>query len=166
MSPKYLLMGFVGVLVVVGGLFLLSSQDESQLKFTTEQEKINTYPEPTPVVPSAGVTVAPVTPTTVTTSSKEFTMNSWMETVDGKMAAYFGLKEMVVKKGDTVRIKITNTAGVHDFKIDEYKIALDTPEGKEVMVEFVADKVGDFEYYCSKYNHRNIGQKGILRVTE
>lgn len=165
MNNKYLLLGMVAILII-GGFLFLSKQDDSELKFMTDDVKKNTYPEPTPVVPSAGVSVSPVTPTTVTTSSKEFIMNSWMETVDGKMTAYFGLKEMVVKKGDTVRIKITNTKGTHDFKIDEYKIALDTPEGKEVMVEFVADKVGDFEYYCSKYNHRNIGQKGTLRVTE
>ena len=165
MNSKYLVLGLV-VILLIGGFIFLSKRGDSQLQFSTEKEKINTYPEPTPVVPSAGVSVVPVGTTTVSTSSKEFKMNSWMETVDGKMSAHFGLKEMVVKKGDIVRIKITNTAGIHDFIIDEYKIDLDTPLNQEVMVEFVADKVGDFEYYCSKYNHRSIGQKGILRVVE
>jgi uncharacterized protein (DUF2344 family) len=41
---------------------------------------------------------------------KEFTMTSWMDKIDGKMAAHFSLKEIVVKKGDKVRINITNTA--------------------------------------------------------
>ena len=107
----------------------------------------------------------PVT-TTTTVSMKEFTMNSWMDTIAGKMAAHFSMKEMVVKKGDKVRIKITNTAGDHDFVIDAYGIKTETPLNKETIVEFTADKVGTFEYYCSKYSHRLIGQTGTLRVTE
>jgi len=101
----------------------------------------------------------------VATPVKEFTMTSWMDkTADGKMSAHFSLKEIKVKKGDTVKITITNTAGTHDFMLDEFNIAKETPLNQPVVVEFVADKVGTFEYYCSKYNHRQIGQKGNLIV--
>lgn len=98
--------------------------------------------------------------------TKEFLMTSWMDKIDGKMAAHFSLKEIVVKKGDKVRISITNTAGDHDFKIDAFKVATETPLDKTVVVEFTADKAGDFEFYCSKYNHSKIGQTGTLRVLE
>lgn len=97
-------------------------------------------------------------------SLKEFTMMSWMDKVDGKMAAHFSLNEIKVKKGDTVKIHITNTAGTHDFILDEFGIDMETPLDQTVVVEFVADKVGTFEYYCGKYNHRALGQRGNLIV--
>lgn len=163
MSQKSLLIGLAGILIVGGGLFFVLGDRAPSMSY---ENKEATSPLP-PVVPSAGVAVTvPPASTTTSGSVKEFSMTSWMETIDGKMSAHFSLSEMVVKKGDTVRVKVKNTKGTHDFKIDEFNVALDTPEGQEVMVEFVADKVGDFEYYCSKYNHRQIGQKGTLRVTE
>lgn len=164
MSNKYLMLGLGGALIVVGGLFLYSKSNSS-LTYTPPAKTEATTDLP-PVIPSAGVSVLPPSGTASESSVKEFSMNSWMDNVDGKMAAHFSLAEMTVKKGDTVRVKVTNTKGQHDFKIDEFKVDLETPEGKEVMVEFVADKVGDFEFYCSKYNHRSIGQKGTLHVTE
>ncbi|MDO8742129.1 MAG: cupredoxin domain-containing protein [bacterium] len=102
---------------------------------------------------------------TTTAGIKEFMMTSWMDkTADGKMSPHFSLSEMKVKKGDTVKITITNTAGTHDFTLDEFGIRKDTPLNQPVTVEFVADKAGTFEYYCSKYNHRQLGQRGNLIV--
>lgn len=98
----------------------------------------------------------------VTTSSKEFTMNAYYDDA-GK---WFSLKEMAVKKGDTVRIKVTNIKGVHDFVIDELGIKKDLPLDTEVVIEFTADKVGDFIYYCSQPGHRAAGQWGTLKVAE
>lgn len=107
-----------------------------------------------------------IAPAATAAAAKDFTMTSWMDTIDGKMAAHFSLKEIVVKKGDKVRITITNTAGDHDFNIDAYNIKSETPLNKVTVIEFTADKVGSFEYYCSKYSHRTIGQTGTLRVIE
>ena len=96
---------------------------------------------------------------------REFSMTSWMEMKDDVVtSAYFSLGEMKVKKGDTVRITVTNTAGIHDFVIDEFDVQKETPLNEPVVIEFVADKAGTFEYYCSKYNHRQIGQRGNLIV--
>jgi len=165
MQNKYIILGLVGLLAIGGFLMMRGSGGDANLTYEPTQDT-NTYPLPTPVIPSAGVSVQPITPGAATTGVKEFTMTSWMETVDGKMTAHFSLAEMVVKKGDTVRVKVKNTKGTHDFKIDEFNVALETPEGEEVMVEFVADKAGDFEFYCSKWDHRKIGQTGRLKVTE
>src|SRR3989344_1592859 len=46
-------------------------------------------------------------------SVKEFTMTSFYEVVDGQHKPQFSLAEMTVKKGDKVRIKITNTKSGH-----------------------------------------------------
>ncbi len=163
MSNKFIVLGLLGGLLLVGGLFYVSMSRDGKMVAQAPVEAKSDLP---PVTPSAGVTVNPPTPVAATPGVKEFSMNSWMESVDGKMSAHFSLAEMIVKKGDTVRVKVKNTKGTHDFKIDEFGVALETPEGQEVMVEFIADKVGDFEYYCSKWNHRDIGQKGVLRVSE
>ncbi|MDP3956875.1 MAG: cupredoxin domain-containing protein [bacterium] len=93
---------------------------------------------------------------------KEFSMTSYYD----EKGKWFSLKEISVKKGDRVRIKVTNTKGTHDFNIDEYKIKEATPLNKEVVIEFTADKAGEFEYYCSMPGHRQAGQFGKLIVKE
>lgn len=93
---------------------------------------------------------------------KEFSMTSYYDDA-GK---WFSLKEISVKKGDRVRIKVTNTKGTHDFNIDEYGIKQMTPLNEEVVIEFTADKAGEFTYYCSTPGHRAAGQFGKLIVKE
>lgn len=93
---------------------------------------------------------------------KEFSMTAYYD-AKGK---WYSLKEMSVKKGDLVRVKITNTAGMHDFTIDEFGIKKELPLNQEAVVEFTADKVGSFVYYCSKPGHRAGGQWGTLTVSE
>ena len=74
--------------------------------------------------------------------------------------------DIVVKRGDTVRIEFTSVGGFHDWKVDEFNVA--TAQVKdtdgETFVEFVADKTGTFEYYCSVGKHRDMGMKGNLIV--
>lgn len=97
---------------------------------------------------------------------KEFSMTSWLKMVSGKATTGFSLSEIKVKKGDMVKINVTNIAGKHDFNIDEYGIKLVTPLNQEATVQFLADKVGSFKYYCSMPGHRQMGQEGTLTVTE
>ncbi|MCI0565693.1 plastocyanin/azurin family copper-binding protein [bacterium] len=55
--------------------------------------------------------------------------------------------------------------GVHDWKIDEFNAATKKNHSDETdAIEFVADKTGTFEYYCSVGDHRTRGMKGILVV--
>jgi cytochrome c oxidase subunit 2 len=77
--------------------------------------------------------------------------------------------EIRVKKGDKVKITVTTSEDKmkHNFTVDEYGIESDNAEkGKPITFEFTADKVGEFEFYCSIYDHREKGQKGTLIVTE
>ena len=72
---------------------------------------------------------------------------------------------ITVNKGDKVKITLKNIDGFHDFKIDEYGVAtkqLKSPA--EEVLEFTADKVGSFEYYCSVGTHRAMGMFGTLKV--
>lgn len=98
---------------------------------------------------------------------KEFAIESFTEIIDGKYYPQYSLKEISVNKGDLVRIKITVKSGMHDFKIDEFNVYADTKEpNKEYIVEFVADKEGSFEYYCTKPGHRQNGHFGTLKVLD
>lgn len=97
---------------------------------------------------------------------KEFVMDSFTEVIDDKYYPQYTIKEMVVNKGDLVRIKITNIKGMHDFKIDEFEVYAETPLDELVTVEFVADQAGEFEYYCTQPGHRQNGHWGTLKVLE
>ena len=82
-------------------------------------------------------------------------------------AYYFKPNEIKVKKGDKVKITFTNAGGIHDFVIDAYNVKTERiANGKSTTVEFVADKVGTFEYYCSVGNHRQMGMTGKLIVSQ
>lgn len=72
---------------------------------------------------------------------------------------------ITVKKGDKVKITFNNVNGFHDFKIDEFGVAIPQKQSPDTEVlEFTANKTGSFEYYCSVGSHRAMGMKGILKV--
>lgn len=167
---KYAMYAIVGVIVISGtGLILLGGKGAAPASGTPiETPTENTMPVPGADTPemvveneTSGDTESPDAPASAS-SVKEFTMTAYYDDA----GIWYSLKEIAVKKGDTVRLKVTNTKGMHDVTIDEYGIKKELPLNEEVTVEFVADKAGTFVYYCSKPNHRDRGQWGTLRVTE
>lgn len=50
---------------------------------------------------------------------------------------------------DLVRITIHSNDIAHSFNIDQYRIAKRVPAGGMVLVEFRADRVGTFPFYCN-----------------
>lgn len=85
-------------------------------------------------------------------------------TVKGSNFAY-APSEIKVKKGDKIKIIFENTGGFHDFVIDELNVkTAQIQAGKSETLEFTADKIGTFEYYCSVGSHRQMGMKGNLIV--
>jgi len=84
--------------------------------------------------------------------------------IEGKPFS-FTPNEIRVKKGDRVRIVFSNIEGFHDWKIDEFNAATKKINAGETdTVEFIADKAGTFEFYCSVGTHRQMGMKGNLIV--
>jgi plastocyanin len=80
---------------------------------------------------------------------------------------YYVPNVIKVKKGDTVKINFLNDGGHHDFNLDEFGFKIAASDGGKTSTgQFIADKVGSFEYYCSIGSHRKMGQKGTLVVTE
>lgn len=72
--------------------------------------------------------------------------------------------DLQVKVGDKVRIEFTSTEGFHDWKVDEFAATSRVKASESTSIEFVADKVGTLEYYCSVGSHRQLGMKGKLVV--
>lgn len=72
---------------------------------------------------------------------------------------------MKVNKGDTVKITFKNMEGMHDLVIDEFNVRTNKIKtGEQETIQFVADKTGSFEFYCSVGTHRQMGMKGTLEV--
>jgi len=73
----------------------------------------------------------------------------------------FTPNQIRVQQGDTVRITLKNPLGkAHDLQIDAFNAATrELAAGEEQTIEFVADKVGSFEIYCSER-----GMEGTLIV--
>ena len=110
---------------------------------------------------NAGITSLTVPTTASVASSSVQTFN-----LTGKNFE-FSLKEMRVKKGDTVRINFESMEGFHDWTIDEFAAATEQVDpGTLTSVEFVADKTGAFEYYSSFEGDEAEGMVGQLFVEE
>ena len=135
------------VLILVGAGAYMLTQNQQMTSAPVETSQQATQPSQMPSPSEAPLT----------TQIKEFTVNG--------SNMKFEPNTMTVKKGDIVRITFKNVGGMHDFVIDEYNVKTKVLKaGTEEVVEFVADKTGSFEYYCSVGNHRAMGMKGTLVV--
>lgn len=80
---------------------------------------------------------------------------------------YYKPNTITAKKGQKIKVVLSGKDMMHNFNIDELKVKSPlVMAGKTTTVEFTADKVGTFEFYCSVGNHRAQGQVGTLVVTE
>lgn len=145
---KYILIT-LAVLVTLGGVtYAIIQQSDAR-------------PVPTASLAPSPLVSAP-SPSANMPSLKQFTLATGDDYA-------FSLKTITVKKGDTVRITLTNssTEMSHDFTLDEFDVQSEEIEGGQTTtVEFMADRVGEYEYYCSLWDHREKGQVGTLIVTE
>jgi nitrosocyanin len=72
---------------------------------------------------------------------------------------------IIVKKGDIVKIFATSRDVTHGIHIDRYNINIPVKKGETKKIEFLADKVGEFEISCSVYcgsGHNNMKAKLIV----
>lgn len=142
-------------LIVISGYFLIGGKNSDQ-PITTD--------EPSPVISAINNIEESVIPS-VSVEAQDANQPSVREFVVSGDDFSFDIKEIKVKQGDKVKIVFKNKIGFHDWKIDEFNAATKKIQaGQEDVVEFVADKKGIFEYYCSVGSHRAKGMKGNLVV--
>ena len=153
---KNVTIAIIILILIVGGVIIYKTSKTTEDSGQTPT-KTDTTDLMTPGLPSENIQ-KPVSSTNQG-STKEFI-------VLGKSYS-FNPNAMTVKKGDRVKITFKDEDGFHDLKIDGYNVATARVNtGGESSVEFVADKVGSFEYYCTVGNHREKGMKGTFVVTE
>lgn len=155
---KNIIIGLVVILLVIGGGFAY---------YQSTQEKITQSPTPvTQKTSEQSTTQNEAAPSSeAATESANSEEGSVKEFVIENKGMTFVPNKITVNKGDTVRITFKNTGGFHDWVIDEFNAKTkQLAAGQEEAIEFVADKAGDFEYYCSVGNHRQMGMKGTLTV--
>lgn len=77
----------------------------------------------------------------------------------------FNPSEIRVKQGERVRLLITALDRKHGFQIKAYGIKVELEKEKQTVVEFVADKPGEFPFKCSvRCGWRHGRMKGKLIV--
>lgn len=116
--------------------------------------------------PQAAQTQETTLPTTVQQEpqQEESTMEAKTFQISAKNFA-FSVPEIRIKVGEKVKIVLTGTEGFHDLTLDEFNAKTkQISAGQTAEVEFVADKEGIFEYYCSVGNHRQQGMVGNIIV--
>lgn len=79
--------------------------------------------------------------TRISNPVKEFTVTakSWA----------FDPAVITVKQGDKVKLKIKSIDVTHGFALPDFDVNENLKPGKEVIVEFIANKKGEFSFHCS-----------------
>jgi cytochrome c oxidase subunit 2 len=134
-------------LLVVAGFFYWSSLNGSKMGSDMSKELTTSSPTTT-------------TATAMTEGDvKVFTLEAG--------SFYYKPNVINVKKGDKVKVITNSVDMMHDFVIDELKVkSVVAKAGSSAEVQFTADQVGSFEFYCSVGSHRKMGMVGTLVVTE
>jgi len=153
----------IGVIVLVligaGAYFYMNRQTPSaDITNTTTNDAVVKEESSESVAEQKSENTATETATTDQTT-KEFTLSA--------SSFKYDITEIRVKKGDTVKITLNNTGGMHDWMVAEFNAKTkQITDGQTDTISFVADKAGEFEYYCSVGNHRAMGMVGKLIVEE
>ena len=142
---KFLFWVIVALLIVLGGFYLFNSSpsDNSAITGSTSRNL------------SEDNNVGENVKTFVITGAH---LRFYMEGIENP--------ELKVNQGDRVRIEFISEEGFHDWVLDEFNAATDRvgPGASAPTIEFIADKKGTFEYYCSVGEHRANGMKGVFVV--
>lgn len=97
-------------------------------------------------------------PAASTGETKEFSMiaKQWS----------FEPAEVIVNRGDTVRLRVKSIDVPHGIVIKEYGIDEKLERDEEVTIEFVADKSGEFVFYCNVFcgkEHQDMEGKLVVK---
>ncbi len=72
-----------------------------------------------------------------------------------------------VSLGDEVKLKIASEDVEHGFALPDFNINVRLEPRQEIEVNFIADKSGEFEFYCSVYcGEGHSEMRGTLIVNE
>lgn len=136
-------------LVVAGGIFFFFEKGDQKASAPTVSEMQAVPPmEQKAAAPLGEADVVSVSP-----HMQEITVKAYNW--------YFEPEEIRVKEGTTVRIVLQGVSGTHTFALPEFGVKSEAVKpGETVMVEFRADKKGEFSFKCSVFCGE--GHSGML----
>ncbi len=152
----------LSIIFLVAAIAIAGCTQQSPSPTPTQNVQLTIVPTSTPSATNTGQATVTATPTPTATAQggvKEFTMTAkqWE----------FQPSEITVKKGDTVRLKITSIDVNHGFALPDFNVNARLEPNKEVVVEFTADKAGTFSFFCSVVcGSGHSGMKGTLIVED
>lgn len=153
---KMIMIGVIAAVLLGGFVYMNVSQSSVPATVSETKNEVRTPP---------GVTEAKSMMEEGQTATGGSMMGKMMNVMMEAKPFSFSQREIRVKKGDTVKIQLTNKEGFHDWVIDEFKARTKQLQaGQSETIEFIADKTGTFEYYCSVGQHRAQGMVGKLIV--
>lgn len=141
---KNILVLVILIVIIVVGLWFYFSTPSASTPVPNENQNIDL--------------TTPINPGQTNNSVKEFTVVG--------TNFRFSPNNLTVNKGDTVRITFRTDSGMHDWRLDEFNAKTNVlrTAGASETIEFVANRSGEFEYYCSVGEHRTMGMVGKLIV--
>jgi nitrosocyanin len=164
MGRKSNLLAIIGVVIIVALIAFVMVQVSSRNQTENEspvEEANEVIEEPGETQTGTNVEV------NVNSQATETDSQSVVEIEMEAGSFYYSPSTITVNKGTTVKVTITSKDMSHDFIIDELDVKSGRiDEGETATIEFVADQVGEFEFYCSVGTHRALGMVGTLIVTE
>jgi cytochrome c oxidase subunit 2 len=77
----------------------------------------------------------------------------------------FEPSNLAVNQGDIVKITLINEGGTHNIFFEEYNERTNVESAPVTQtLEFVADQLGSFAFWCEVSTHRALGMEGTLVV--
>ena len=150
-SNLYIIIAAVVVLLIVGGYYLSTKSGNSGGLYGTPTPT----PTATPMPTNMDMSPTPTPSQSATATTKEFTITG--------NADAFSPKQLIVTKGDTVKITFKPTDTTHTFTLPDFNVDTgDVSAGQTKTVQFVANKTGTFQFYCTL--HKSMGMTGTLTV--
>lgn len=148
------------VVVVVGGViyFVNSKNSDSNVTSPTEMMKNKQSSATSESSETSSTSTPPGVPPETT--------NADVKVIDVEAGSFYYKPNIIeVTKGQKIKIVLSAVSMMHDFNVDELGVKMPiVKNGNKGTVEFTADKVGTFEYYCSVGQHRANGQVGKITV--
>jgi len=118
------------------------------------RQQTATQPQPLPAQLSQSAQTVPSQPEG---ALKEFSINAkkWV----------FDPATIEVNRGDRVRLRITSSDVTHGIGIAEYGVNVELPANQEVVVDFTADRAGEFPFFCTVFCGKgHSDMRGLLIV--
>src|SRR3989344_7034678 len=165
---KYLTAFIVALIVLLGGYYLIKGTKTQPATSTSVLEDQSEPAEKDELLEEQEIET-----TEAMTEDKEEDKGEDEKEEDSNVKTFnldavnfsYSIKEIRVKKGTTVKINLVRKQGFHDLVIEEFNARTkQLGEGSKDSLEFVANKTGTFEYYCSVGQHRQQGMVGQLIV--